>query len=441
MKPHIIVKLKEGVEPVTAPYWEDFIDNKSTTVETLEKHFDDVMRKRKRKFWVTTQFPPKSKEQHHPLYKQWSEQEVQSGLNRIYRIILQEDTDIPPDLINDIKLIKTIVEYAEPGKVGVARLPEEGFSLSLGTNLNKPAEQIFLEEAQLFSKGHPSVKIAVLDTGVDLSHPEIQHCMLKGMDFVNIINGTDQFIGDFLGEDAEPSDEVGHGTHVTGILCAKGSKMPLGVVPECRIIPVRVLGAMNNQGRLVGAGLIDNISSGIKWAVDAGADIINMSLGVKHSGGGLPHKEVIEYALSKGVTVVAASGNDGSNDKYYPGALNNVIAVGAVDYNNSITGFSTYGSHISLVAPGFQVYSAGLNHGYSFASGTSQASPFVAGAIALLKSYAAKKGRKLGDKQVKTVLKMTADRNFAGFKDLKYGYGKINLLDAVKFLDYKFLNN
>lgn len=439
MKPHIIVKLKEGVEPVAAPYWADFIDNKSTAVENLDRNFDEVMRKRKMKFWVTSEFKPQIKDQH-PQYKQWSKEEVESGLNRIYRIILQEDTDIPPQLIDDIKLIP-IVEKASPGRVGVARLPEEGLSLSLDTNLKKPAEQIFLEEAQLFSKGHPSIKIAVLDTGVDVSHPEIKHCMLNGMDFVDILNGADQFIGDFLGEDAEPLDEVGHGTHVTGILCARGGKMPLGVVPECKIIPVRVLGAMNNHGRVVGAGLIDNISSGIKWAVDAGADIINMSLGVKHSGGGLPHKEVIEYAISKGVTVVAASGNDGTNDKYYPGALHDVIAVGAVDYNNTITGFSTYGSHISLVAPGFQVYSAGLNHGYSFASGTSQASPFVAGSIALLKSYAAKRGRKLNDKQVKTVLKMTADRNFAGFKDLKYGYGKINLLDAVKFLDYKFLNN
>jgi subtilisin family serine protease len=217
--------------------------------------------------------------------------------------------------------------------------------------------------------------------------------------------------------------------------------MAEGVVPNCKIIPVRVLGAMNADGRIVGAGLIDNISAGIKWAVDAGADIINMSLGVKHSGGGLPHKEVIDYAIRKGVTVVAASGNDGTNDKYYPGALNNVIAVGAVDYENNITGFSTFGPHLSLVAPGYKVYSASLHHGYSFASGTSQASPFVAGAIALLKSYAITRKRELSDKQVKYILKMTADRNFNGMKDIKYGYGKINLLDAVKFLDYKFLNN
>ncbi|HYC30048.1 MAG TPA: S8 family serine peptidase, partial [Chitinophagaceae bacterium] len=243
MKPHIIVKLKEGVEPVTAPYWADFIDNKSTAVESLDKLFDEALRKRKMKFWVTSEFKPHKEDEYRPQFRQWSKEEIESGLNRIYRIILQEDTDIPPQLIEEIKLIPAI-EKATPGRIGVARLPEAGLTLSMDANLNKPAQQIFLEEAQLFSKGSPSVKIAVLDTGVDLTHPEIAQCMLNGMDFVDILDGADRFIGDFLGEDAEPLDEVGHGTHVTGILCSKGSKMPQGVVPDCKIIPVRVLGAM-----------------------------------------------------------------------------------------------------------------------------------------------------------------------------------------------------
>ena len=429
MKPHFIIKFRTGVAPIDAPYWSDFIENRSDAVETTGKDIDKILRKHRFDCWITHEFKAKN--------GAWSNEETEAGLDRIYRIISQKDDDLPPQLIEDIRT-SPIVEKAYPGEIGVARLPDPSMAVSQGVFTNKASQQIYLEEAQLLSKGNPQVKIAVLDTGVDYTHPEFSHAMLPGMDFVDIINGADRFIGDYLGEDAEPLDEVGHGSHVTGIICAKGNKMPMGVVPECRIIPVRVLGAMNNEGRLVGAGLIDNISTGIKWAVDNGAHIINMSLGVKHSGGGLPHKEVIQYALSKGVTVVAASGNDGTTDKYYPGALNNVIAVGAVDYSDNITGFSTYGKHISLVAPGFQIYSAGLNNGYSFASGTSQASPFVAGGFALLKSYALSKGKKLKADSIKFALRVTADRNFKGYKDIRYGYGKMNLLDAIKYIDYHY---
>ncbi len=430
MKPHFIIKFKPGVASIDAPYWGDFIENRSAAVETTGMEIDKILRKYKFDCFVTHEFKPKNN-------NTWSAEEAEAGLDRIYRIIAQRDCELPNAMIEEIKT-SPLVEKAYPGEIGITQLPDHSLAVAQATFTRKASEQIFLEEAQLFTKGNPQVKIAVLDTGVDYTHPEFNHAMLPGMDFVDIINGSDRFIGDFLGEDTEPLDEVGHGSHVTGIISARGNKMPMGVVPECKIIPVRVLGAMNSEGRLVGAGLIDNISAGIKWAVDNGATIINMSLGVKHSGGGLPHKEVIHYALSKGVTVVAASGNDGTTDKYYPGALANVIAVGAVDYSDNITGFSTYGRHISLVAPGFQIYSAGLHHGYSFASGTSQASPFVAGGIALLKSYALNKGKKLKPEFLKFILKVTADRNFKGYKDIKYGYGKINLLDAIKYIDYHY---
>jgi subtilisin family serine protease len=203
------------------------------------------------------------------------------------------------------------------------------------------------------------------------------------------------------------------------------------------VIPVRVLGALKKGDSVVGAGLIDNINTGIKWAVDQGADVINMSLGIKHEGGGLPHEEVIRYALSKGVTIVAASGNDGTRDLYYPGALPGVIAVGAVDMNGQIAGFSTYGAHVSFVAPGASIISSYPGDKYSMSSGTSQASPYVAGAIALLKSVALTAGRKLKDNQVKYILKHTSDRLNSQFKDVKSGYGRINLLDAIKLLKYK----
>src|SRR5690606_16774976 len=116
---------------------------------------------------------------------------------------------------------------------------------------------------------------------------------------------------------------------VAGIIAGVGLNMPRGVAVGCSIIAVRTLATLRTENGPAGAGIVDNINSALKWAVDQGAHVINASLGIKHTGGGLPHEDVIRYALSRGATVVAASGNDGTTEKYYPGALPGVIAVGA----------------------------------------------------------------------------------------------------------------
>ena len=212
--------------------------------------------------------------------------------------------------------------------------------------------------------------------------------------------------------------------------------MDEGVSPGCSIMAVRVLATMKSGDRLVGAGIIDNINTGIKWAVDNGADIINMSLGIKHSGGGLPHEDVIRYALSKNVTVVAASGNDGTDERYYPSALPGVIAVGAVDDSGAVARFSSFGANITVVAPGLNIYSSFANNTYAFASGTSQASPFVAGAIGLMKSYALQQGTKLSNQEIKFILKNTSDKVDSHLRNVYAGYGLINLADAFKLLTH-----
>jgi thermitase len=217
--------------------------------------------------------------------------------------------------------------------------------------------------------------------------------------------------------------------------------MPCGVVPECKVLPVRVLGAMQQGARRVGAGLIDNINVGIKWAVDQGADVINMSLGIRHTDGGLPHADVIDYARRKGVTVVAAAGNDGQEELYYPGALPYVLAVGAVDEGGDVARYSTFGPQVSFVAPGTNIYSTYLDGRYAFSTGTSHATPFVTGACALLKSMARARGRTLTDGQTKHVLKHTADRIGTTFKDKHAGFGLINLFDAARLLDHKLNRN
>ena len=259
--------------------------------------------------------------------------------------------------------------------------------------------------------------------------------MLPGTDTVDIIGGATQFFGDYLGADQDPEDEVGHGTHVAGIIAGKGLRMPIGVAPRCKILPVRVLAAMVRRGKRVGAGLVENINYGVKWAVDNGADVINMSLGVRHTGGGLPHQEVVDYARNMNVSIIAASGNDGTGQLYYPGALPGVIAVGAANGQGDVASFSTFGRHVSLIAPGQEIYSSYLDDGYAFSTGTSHAAPFVAGAVALLRSYALEKRRRLKDSHIKHLLKHTSDKIDQRFKHPKAGFGRLNMSDALRLAE------
>jgi subtilisin family serine protease len=161
-----------------------------------------------------------------------------------------------------------------------------------------------------------------------------------------------------------------------------------------------------------------------------------MSLGIKHLGGGLPHEDVIRYALSKNVVVVAASGNDGTNERYYPGALPGVIAVGAVDGGGTVTRFTSFGANITVVAPGQNIYSSFANNTYASASGTSQASPFVAGSVGLMKSYALEQGTRLTNHEVIYILKNTSDKVNSRLRDERAGYGLINLADAFKLMNH-----
>jgi thermitase len=429
VKPHFIVKLREPAINYFPP-WQELVESRVVVKPPpFTDEVDELLREYNLQVLITTEHTPKTN-------GYWSAAEINTGLNRIYRFILLEGKEVPKGFLEQLCALPNI-EYVRQGEIGETTIPRRSRVTSQSILLERSHELIHLKEAHSYSKGNPAIKVAILDTGIDMQHPEIIHAIEKGNDFVNIIDGAKEFIGDYLEYDELPEDEVGHGSHVAGIIASAGKKMPLGVVPQCKILAVRVLGAMKNGNELVGAGLIDNINTGIKWAVDNGANIINMSLGIKREGGGLPHQEVIAYALEKGATVVAASGNDGTNDKYYPGALKGVIAVGAVDENDEMASFSTFGDQVSFVAPGTNIYSSYKGQGYAFSSGTSQASPFVAGSIALLKSYAYENGKSVSDGQIKYILKNTSDKLDRRLKSEKWGYGRINLIDAIKLLNYK----
>jgi thermitase len=431
MKQHFILKLfRQLSNDNQIPGWLDFINDKSRVRENVHPEIDALFKNAGLKFWLTKEYTPAK--------VGWTPEERSEGLNRTYRLILQEDYALPADLLRRIKLIPA-VEDARELKIGQGTIPQPEFSTPASLGVRRAADLIYLSYAQALTKGVPEVKIAIVDTGVNLEHRELQGRLGKGADFVDLTGlDTSNFIGDTTGYDEVPEDEVGHGTHVSGIVAARGLQMDEGVCPGVTLLPVRVLATMKDGSRLVGAGIVDNINNGIKWAVDNGADVINMSLGIKHTGGGLPHEDVIRYALSKNVTVVAASGNDGTAERYYPGALPGVIAVGAVDDAGVVTNFTSYGANITAVAPGLNIYSSYAHNTYATASGTSQASPFVAGMVGLMKSYALQEGRKLSNADILNILKNTSDKVDSRLRNEHYGYGLINLADAFKLLSHMF---
>jgi thermitase len=428
MKPHLIVKLKIGVPAQNPLSWDEMITEKGGAIASLHPNVDGVFSRHRLPIWVAREYRSTQED------CSWSPEEITSGLNRIYRVILREDTFIPPALIDEIASLP-VVEYVHVGQIASPDLPAA--QLSIQTD-KWSREAVGVPEAHYWTEGHSDVTVAVLDTGIALTHPELTDVLLPGRDFVDILDGGDQFFGDYLDADADPSDLVGHGTHVAGIIGATGRAMPRGIAPRCRILPVRVLGAMRQGSRRVGAGLVDNINVALKWAVDKGADVINMSFGIPHTGGGLPHREVVEYALQRGVTLVAAVGNDGQEKLYYPGALPGVIAVGATDAEDRVAAFSTYGSQVTVSAPGMDIFSSYLDNGYAFASGTSQAAPFVTGAVALLHSFARERvGRRLNSQDIRRILVRTADRSDSRYRNLHAGYGRLNISDAMRFLDHE----
>ena len=232
--------------------------------------------------------------------------------------------------------------------------------------------------------------VAVIDTGVDLDHREFSGRIIQGYDFVD--------------DDLFADDGNGHGTHVAGTIAGAYDNFGVtGVAHDSEIMPIRVLD--NN-----GTGYTSDIISGIRFAADNNADVINLSLG----GGGYSQSmaDAIEYAANLGSLVVMAAGNSGGTSPEYPAAhaVNHGLAVGAVDQYGNLANFSNLaGSTVIdyVTAPGVDVYSSIPGDSYTFYSGTSMATPHVAGAAALLRGY----DRNLTAETIEDLLTGTASNN------------------------------
>lgn len=310
------------------------------------------------------------------------------------------------------------VEYVEPNYIAHALESPDDIDFSKqwgmhnsGLDGGKEDADIDAPEAWDYTLGSPEVKIAILDTGIDQNHEDLEAK----------IGLQDNFT-----ESDTLDDLYGHGTHVAGIAAAttNNSTGVAGVGYQSSLMNVKVLG--DNA-----SGYYSWIASGIIWAADNGADVINLSLGAGRKSIAL--EDAVNHAWGKGVVIVAAAGNSNNSSKTYPAYYSNCIAVAATDNNDVKASFSSYGSWVDVAAPGENIYSTFPNHSYTigkslkydYGNGTSMSAPFVAGIAALV--WATDLG--VSNQAVREQIETTADV-IAGTG--KYWvWGRVNACNAV----------
>jgi thermitase len=323
------------------------------------------------------------------------------------------------------------VEYAEPDELVTAATADQyfpgqyalqndgqSFTSTAGTLTVAGGEvdaDVDAVEAWKVTTGS-GTRVAIVDSGVASDNPDISPKVVARANFSDAPTGEDVY---------------GHGTHVAGIVAATPNNTigVAGVCPGCTILDAKVL---NDDG----TGTTSGIANGIDWAVSNGAKVINMSLGLGVSSRVL--EAAVNNAWNHGVVIVAAAGNSGTQASIYPGAYPNVIAVAATDNTDTKASFSTYGEWVDVAAPGVNVYSTFPNHpfylgtqngrsqGYDVESGTSMASPVVAGTAAL--AWSSHTGAT--NTSVRADIESSADK-IAG-TGTNWEHGRVNANNAVR---------
>jgi len=330
------------------------------------------------------------------------------------------DVDVVKGALKDIE--KTIrdysrdprVEYVEPDYIATAMETPNDPKLPLQWGMGKVQASGSGTTAWNITKSNSSIKIAILDTGIDQDHEDLK----------------DKIKTNYKCADSSPTvdDLYGHGTHVAGIAAAVTNN-GIGVAGlgyDASLMNVKVLDDS-------GSGYYSWISNCIVWAADNGAKVINLSLGGPSKSKTL--ENAVNYAWNKGVVIVGAAGNSGNSSPTYPGYYTNVIAVAATDKNDQKASWSSYGKWVDVAAPGVDIYSTFPNHpytinkgsGYGYGSGTSMATPYVAGLAALVWTTPyGNSNTSVRERIEKYADKITGTNNY-------WRYGRINALNSVKY--------
>ncbi|MFH1359154.1 MAG: S8 family peptidase [archaeon] len=346
------------------------------------------------------------------------------------------------EIIKNYEMMEEI-EYAEPNYIFKSYFQTSVIPNDASYSLKWGLMNINSEKAWNLTTGNSSVSIAIIDTGVDWNHPDLslniwnntdEGCDdttdadgngyngdCRGYDFVNVSSGCSAS-DDCNTEDNNPMDYQTHGTHCAGIASAV-SNNNLGVTGacwNCSIMPVRA-GYEDLTGR--GSLALTDVVQALYYATNNSATIISMSFGGSHS---VTMQAAINDSYTNGSILVASSGNDGANSAQYPCAYDNVICIAAIDSDNSSASYSNYGTWVDLAAPGTSIYSTYFDDTYVAQSGTSMATPMVAGSIGLIKSLFSK-----NQTQVKSALNDTGTAvDFNGVS-----INRIDIYSAILSLD------
>ena len=350
---------------------------------------------------------------------------------------------------------KIIIDELQALPDVAAAQPNHFFKLHYVPNDPRVNEQYALTKVKAFAawdieRGSAEIPVAVIDTGVDYDHPDLAANMwlntgedingngridpedfngidddgngftddIRGWDFTDAPNYPDG--GDYLDRDNDPMDERGHGTGVAGIIAAVADNQTgiAGLAFGCRIMNLRAFTTGGN-------GEEDDVASAILYAVQNGARVINMSWGDVFVTRLL--EDVIRYAASRHVIMVASAGNSSTEKIHYPSGFEGTISVGATDENDNLAGFSNYGPGIDLVAPGADILTTDLDNEYSPMNGTSFSAPHVSAAAALLLS----REPDLSAGVVKGVIRNAVDDLGDEGADPYYGSGRLNVYKLV----------
>ncbi len=263
--------------------------------------------------------------------------------------------------------------------------------------------------AWAFARGS-TVTIAVIDSGIDLTHPDLRARIVKGFNFVD--------------PGMPPQDDFWHGTHVSGIAAAvQDNHIGIaGTAVNVNILPLKILDEN-------GEGTVEDLAKAISFAARHSVRVVNMSLGTLTEDNRCPQilQEQVNIASARGVLLVAAAGNQGGTAPFFPAACSNVVAVTSSDFQDSLSYFDNTGSWIDITAPGEDIISTLPGGTYDFASGTSMATPFVAGAAAMVWS----RNPSMAPASIERILERSADRfGWSGHINT-YGWGRLNAANAL----------